>query len=84
MEKENKYDIDTKVEGMEEKKRYTQLEKAQIVIALNGRIESAKALLKEDLNVACADIIALAKSSNSKDVVKFAEQIETKLIKILG
>ncbi len=84
MENENKYDIDTKVEGMEEKKRYTQLEKAQRVIALNGRIESAKALLKEDLNVACADIIALAKSSNSKDVVKFAEQIETKLIKILG
>ena len=84
MENENKYDINTKVEGMEEKKRYTQLEKAQRVIALNGRIESAKALLKEDLNVACADIIALAKSCNSKDVVKFAEQIETKLIKILG
>lgn len=60
------------------------LKKAQRVIALNGRIESAKNTLKEDLNVACADIIALAKSSNSKDVVKFAEQIETKLIKILG
>lgn len=84
MVSENKYDIDTKVEGVEEKKRYTQLEKAQRVIALNGRIESAKAVLKEDLNVACADIIAIAKLSNSKDVVKFAEQIETKLIKILG
>ena len=84
MEDANEYDINTKVVGLEEKKRYTQLEKAQRVIALNGRIESAKALLKEDLNVACADIIALAKSSNSKDVVKFAEQIETKLIKILG
>lgn len=84
MVSENKYDIDTKVEGMEEKKRYTQLEKAQRVIALNGRIESVKSTLKEDLNVVCADIIALAKSSNSKEVVKFAQQIETKLIKILG
>lgn len=84
MENENKYDIDMKVEWVKEKKRYTQLENAQRVIALNGRIESAKAVLREDLNEACADIIALAKSSNSKDVVKFAEQLETKLIKILG
>lgn len=81
---ENKYSIDTNIEGMVEKKRYTAIEKAKRVLALQGRIDSAKDLLKQDLLEVCADIIAMAKESNSTEVSKFANNIEQKLTKILG
>lgn len=81
---ENKYSIDTNIEGMVEKKRYTAIEKAKRVLALQGRIDSAKDLLKQDLLEVCADIIAMAKESNSTEVSKFANTIEQKLTKILG
>ena len=72
---ENKYSIDTNIEGMVEKKRYTAIEKAKRVLALQGRIDSAKDLLKQDLLEVCADIIAMAKESNSTEVSKFANTI---------
>lgn len=81
---ENKYSIDTNIEGMVEKKRYTAIEKAKRVLALQGRIDSAKDLLKQDLLEVCADILALAKESNATEVVKFANTIEQKLTKMLG
>ena len=81
---ENKYSIDTKVEGIVEKQRYTAVEKAKRVLALQGRIETAQNELKLDLLTACADIIALAKTSNSTEIVKFATNLETKLTKLLG
>ncbi len=81
---ENKYSIDTNIEGMVEKKRYTAIEKAKRVLALQGRIDGAKDLLKQDLLEVCADILALAKESNATEVVKFANTIEQKLTKMLG
>lgn len=81
---ENKYSIDTNIEGMVEKKRYTAIEKAKRVLALQGRIDSAKDLLKQDLLEVCADILTLAKESNATEVVKFANTIEQKLTKMLG
>lgn len=81
---ENKYSIDTNIEGMVEKKRYSAIEKAKRVLALQGRIDSAKDLLKQDLLEVCADILALAKESNATEVVKFANTIEQKLTKMLG
>lgn len=84
METMNKYDIDTNVEGIAEKQRYTAVEKAKRILALQGRIENAQGELKNDLLVAVADILAIAKCSNSSEVVKFANAIETKLTKILG
>lgn len=80
----NKYDIDTRVEGIVEKQRYTAVEKAKRVLALQTRIESAENELKLDLLSAVADIIAVAKTSNSTEVSKFATNLETKLTKILG
>lgn len=80
----NKYDIDTRVEGIADKQRYSAYEKAQRVMALHGRIENAQNELKLDLLSAVADILAVAKTSNSTEVVKFATTIETKLTKILG
>lgn len=84
MENMNKYDIDTKVEGIVEKQRYTAVEKAKRVLALQTRIESAESELKMDLLSAVADILAVAKTSNSTEIVKFANTLEQKLTKILG
>lgn len=84
MEFENKYSIDTKVDGIAEKQRYTAVEKAKRVLALQSRIEEAQGNLKQDLLEAVSDIIATAKLSNSTEIVKFATNIETKLTKILG
>lgn len=84
MEFENKYSIDTKVDGIAEKQRYTTVEKAKRVLALQSRIEEAQGNLKQDLLEAVSDIIATAKLSNSTEIVKFATNIETKLTKILG
>ena len=84
MEFENKYSIDTKVDGIAEKQRYTAVEKAKRVLALQLRIEEAQGNLKQDLLEAVSDIIATAKLSNSTEIVKFATNIETKLTKILG
>lgn len=84
MEFENKYSIDTKVDGIAEKQRYTAVEKAKRVLALQSRIEEAQGNLKQDLLEAVSDIIAMAKLSNSTEIVKFATNIETKLTKILG
>lgn len=84
MEFENKYSIDTKVDGIAEKQRYTAVEKAKRVLALQSRIEEAQGNLKQDLLEAVSDIIATAKLSNSTEIVKFATTIETKLTKILG
>lgn len=81
---ENKYSINTQVEGIVEKQRYTAVEKAKRVLALQSRIEEAESNLKQDLLEAVADIIAVAKESNSTDVVKFANTLEAKLTKILG
>lgn len=80
----NKYDIDTKVEGIVEKQRYTAYEKAQRIMALHGRIETAQGTLKQDLLESVSDILAIAKGSNSTEVVKFATTLEQKLTKILG
>lgn len=80
----NKYDIDTVVEGIVEKQRYTAVEKARRVLALQGRIEEKQSELKLDLLSAVADILAVAKESNSTEVSKFATNLETKLTKILG
>lgn len=81
---QNKYDIDTKVDGIVEKQRYTAYEKAQRIMALHGRIETAQATLKQDLLESVSDILATAKCSNSTEIVKFATALETKLTKILG
>lgn len=81
---ENRYSINTQVEGIVEKQRYTAVEKAKRVLALQTRIEEAQGLLKQDILEAVADILAEAKLSNSTEVVKFANTLETKLTKILG
>lgn len=84
MENANKYDIDTKVEGIVEKQRYTALEKAKRVLALQERVDSATNTLKADLLESVSDIIATAQASNSTEVVKFANNLMLKLTKILG
>ena len=81
---ENRYSINTQVEGIVEKQRYTAVEKAKRVLALQTRIEEAQGLLKQDILEAVADILAEAKLSNSTEVVKFANTLETKMTKILG
>ena len=81
---ENRYSINTQVEGIVEKQRYTAVEKATRVLALQTRIEEAQGLLKQDILEAVADILAEAKLSNTTEVVKFANTLETKLTKILG
>lgn len=81
---ENRYSINTQVEGIVEKQRYTAVEKAKRILALQTRIEEAQGLIKQDMLEAVADIIAVAKLSNSTEVVKFVNTLEAKLTKILG
>lgn len=81
---ENRYSINTQVEGIVEKQRYTAVEKAKRILALQTRIEEAQGLVKQDMLEAVADIIAVAKLSNSTEVVKFVNTLEAKLTKLLG
>lgn len=81
---ENRYSINTQVEGIVEKQRYTAVEKAKRILALQSRIEEAQGLVKQDMLEAVADIIAVAKLSNSTEVVKFVNTLEAKLTKLLG
>lgn len=81
---ENRYSINTQVEGIVEKQRYTAVEKAKRILALQTRIEEAQGLIKQDMLEAVADIIAVAKLSNSTEVVKFVNTLEAKLTKLLG
>ena len=82
--KNNIYDIDTTVEGIAEKKRYTALERAKMVIALQGRIDSTKSQLNADLLESINATLDIAEKSNSTEVSKYAVQLRNRFTKILG
>ena len=81
---ENIYDVDTQIEGVEEKKRYTKVEKAKITLEIAQRVEMKKEVLRQNLLELVEDEICLAKMSNNTDMQKYAETLQTKLVKILG
>lgn len=81
---ENIYDVDTQIDGVEEKKRYSKVEKAKITLEIAQRVEMKKEVLRQNLLELVEDEIYLAKMSNNSDMQKYAEMLQTKLVKILG
>ena len=83
--KENEYEkYDTVLENVEEKKRYTAVEKAKRTLAMAEMADSKVAEIVGDLRDAVEPIIQMAQKSNNKFVVRKANQIALKLSKILG
>lgn len=79
---ENKYN--TVLEDMQEKKRYTAIEKAKRTLAMAEKAQTANDALIGDLRDAVEPIIQMAQNSNNINVVRFANKVANKFAKILG
>lgn len=82
-EKENK-NYDTVLDDMQEKKRYTAVEKAKRTLAMAEKADEKVAEIIGDLRDVIEPIIQKAQNSNNKFVVRKTNQIAAKLSKILG
>lgn len=82
MNEENKYDI--QIEGIVEKKRYTAVEKARIVLASAEKADEVLDAFIGDLKDVIEPIVQKGQNSNNAMVVKRVNVIATKLDKILS
>lgn len=82
--KENEKNYDTVLEDMQEKKRYTAVEKAKRTLAMAELADSKVAEILGDLRDVVEPIIQKGQNSNNKFVVRKTNQIALKLSKILG